>query len=87
VEEASLVTVLTSANYDTVINDPANSVLLLFSVPWCQPCKELMQTLQSVAKVFAAEDNIIVAVTNAEDEPEIALKNDVSSYPAIKVGW
>ena len=104
---------LTSANFDSVILDPAKSALVAFYTPWCLGCKELLGKMQRVASAFAAEDDvsaarscqfpspqsltsgcspcvpvparlqIILAACNAEEEPDIALKNDVSSYPTI----
>ena len=60
-EQSSLLTDLTSANFDSVILDPAKSALVVFYTPWCLGCKELLVKMQRVANAFAAEDNVSAA--------------------------
>ncbi|XP_006459384.1 hypothetical protein AGABI2DRAFT_191372 [Agaricus bisporus var. bisporus H97] len=79
-------TILDADNFDKVVLNPTNNVLVSFTAPWCGHCKNLKPTYEQVAKTFNPEGNCIVANINADDEMnrDIAKKYDVSSFPTIK---
>ncbi|KAF8596810.1 protein disulfide isomerase [Ceratobasidium sp. AG-I] len=76
---------LTYRDFDEVVKNPENDVIVAFTAPWCGHCKNLKPTLEKVAKTFKPESKCIVAQMDADaaDNKEIAARYNVRSYPTI----
>ncbi|KAG8698790.1 hypothetical protein FRC08_005698 [Ceratobasidium sp. 394] len=77
---------LTYRDFDEVVMDPENDVIVAFTAPWCGHCKALKPTLEKVSKIYKPEPKCIVAQMDADAEVnrEVAGRYDVRSYPTIK---
>ncbi|KAI9009131.1 thioredoxin-like protein [Hyaloraphidium curvatum] len=80
----SEVTVLDSANFDSVVMDNDKGVLVEFYAPWCGHCVALAPTYEKVAKDFAREANCVVANLDATAATSVAEKYGIQGYPTIK---
>ncbi|KAI9499542.1 thioredoxin-like protein [Zychaea mexicana] len=78
------VVVLDTKNFDTIVKDPKQNVLVEFYAPWCGHCKNLAPIYEKVANAFANEPNCKVAKIDADSEREIGTQYDVSGFPTIK---
>lgn len=58
-----------------------SKTLLLFTAPWCAPCKASKPALDS----FMADHPGIVEVIDVQADPEAAFAHDVKSVPTILV--
>ncbi|QRV90442.1 protein disulfide isomerase [Ceratobasidium sp. AG-Ba] len=77
---------LTYRDFDEVVMNPENDVLVAFTAPWCGHCKNLKPILEKVAKTYKPDSKCIVAQMDADAEVnrEIAGRYQVRSYPTIK---
>ena len=78
------VVVLTNASFDSVVLDQTKDVLVKFYAPWCGHCRTLEPVYKKVAQVFDAEDNVVVAEVNADQEKELRTRYAIRGYPTIK---
>ncbi|KAI9275606.1 thioredoxin-like protein [Phascolomyces articulosus] len=78
------VVVLDTKNFDTIVKDPKQNVLVEFYAPWCGHCKNLAPIYEKVATAFANEPNCKVAKIDADSERDIGTQYDISGFPTIK---
>jgi protein disulfide-isomerase A6 len=81
-EEATIV--LTPSNFDKIVMDEKNDVLVEFYAPWCGHCKTLAPIYEKTAKAFSSEKNCIVAKLNADEHKDLASKFGVTGFPTLK---
>lgn len=76
---------LNAENFDDIVNGEKN-VLVAFTAPWCGHCKNMKPAYEAVARAFRDEDDVVVAVMNADDAANkpIAARFEVKSFPTIK---
>lgn len=67
-----------SDSFDKIISQA--DVIIDFWAPWCAPCRMLATVLEEINKEY---QNIIIAKVNVDDNPDLAIKYNVSSIPAI----
>jgi protein disulfide-isomerase A6 len=83
-EAPTAVTVLTEANFDSVVKDPNKNVLVEFYAPWCGHCKKLAPDYEKLAKIFSSEKDVVIANLDATEHRAPAESYGVSGYPTIK---
>ncbi|KAM6504532.1 protein disulfide isomerase [Amanita muscaria] len=73
-------------DFDRVVLDETNNVIVTFTAPWCGHCKHLKPIYNDVAKIFKPEKNCIVANIDANDpkNKDIASRYEVKGFPTIK---
>lgn len=73
--------VLVGKQFDEIVIENDNDVLVEFYAPWCGHCKSLAPEYKIVAEEFADNDKIVVAMmdSTANDNPAV----DVKGFPTI----
>lgn len=64
-------------------NDRILPVLVLFSAPWCGPCRLTSPVVKEVMKQY--QNKIEVVEISTDDLPEVASKAGVLSIPTIQI--
>lgn len=77
------VKVLSSSNFDSVV-DGSKNVLVEFYAPWCGHCKTLAPKWDKLAKLFAGDDNIVIANVDADADRALGERFGVTGFPTIK---
>jgi putative thioredoxin len=71
--------------FDSAVITPSQEipVVIDFWAPWCEPCKTLKPMLEKLAEEYAGR--FLLAMVNADENPEIAQHFGVRSIPTVKV--
>ena len=77
----SLVTALTSKDFDSAIKNADKTVLVDFWATWCGPCRALAPVVEEVAEEYA--DSLIVYKVDIDTEPELVSKYRLMSVPCV----
>ena len=70
---------LTKDNFKETI-DGAKTVIVDFWAPWCGPCKSFGPTFESVSE---ANEDIVFAKVNTQDQQELASAFGIRSIPTL----
>jgi protein disulfide-isomerase A6 len=81
---ASDVTVLTNANFDSIVKDSNKHVFVEFYAPWCGHCKSLAPVWDKLSTVFKNEPNVVIANIDADKYKDIGGQYGVSGFPTLK---
>jgi thioredoxin-like negative regulator of GroEL len=77
---------LTSENqFRFIASDPAKTVVVAFTAPWCQYCKELMPTLEQLASYFEDNHKTVIATFNGDLDLSLMASMKIEGYPTIRV--
>ncbi|CAH9106960.1 unnamed protein product [Cuscuta europaea] len=80
----SNVVVLTAENFDEIVLNEKNNVLVEFYAPWCGHCKQLAPTYEKVATAFKLDEDVVIANLDADKFKDLAEKYGVSGFPTLK---
>ena len=67
---------------DDVLNS-SDTIMVDFWAEWCGPCKAVSPILDAIAAEHS--DKIKIVKLNVDDNPEMAMKYQIISIPAMKV--
>ena len=72
---------LTTSNFDSTVKQGVT--LVDFWAEWCAPCRMMTPVLDAIASEYSGKAT--VAKINVDNEPDLAMKFDVSSIPTLIV--
>jgi len=67
---------------EEVLNSP-DTIMVDFWAEWCGPCRAVSPILDAIATEHA--DKIKIVKLNVDDNPQMAMKYQITSIPAMKV--
>ena len=74
---------VTDQNFDTEVLASEKPVMVDFWAEWCGPCRAVSPILDQIATEHS--DKIDVVKLNVDDNPETAMKFQITSIPTMKV--
>ena len=74
---------VTEATFAEEVLEADGTVLVDFWAEWCGPCRAVSPILDQIATENS--DKIRVVKLNVDDNPELAMKYQITSIPAMKV--
>ena len=69
----------TAENFDALVLESKDTVLVDFWADWCGPCRMLAPVLDEVA------DEVNIVKVNVDENPELAMAFQVASIPTLVV--
>jgi thioredoxin 1 len=79
----SSATEVTDANFDELVINSKDTIMVDFWAEWCGPCRAVGPILDQIASENA--DKIKIVKLNVDDNPQMAMKYQITSIPAMKV--
>jgi len=74
---------VTDQNFATEVLASEKPIMVDFWAEWCGPCRAVSPILDQIATEHS--DKIDVVKLNVDDNPETAMKYQITSIPTIKV--
>lgn len=74
---------VTDATFQAEVLDSADTIMVDFWAEWCGPCRAVSPILDQIAAEHS--DKIKIVKLNVDDNPEMAVKYQITSIPAMKV--
>lgn len=74
---------VTDRNFATEVLASEKPIMVDFWAEWCGPCRAVSPILDQIASEHA--DKIDVVKLNVDDNPETAMKYQVTSIPTMKI--
>jgi thioredoxin 1 len=74
---------VTDATFEAEVLKSEKTIMVDFWAPWCGPCRAVSPILDQIATENA--DKIDIVKINVDDNPETAMKYQITSIPAMKV--
>jgi thioredoxin 1 len=78
---AANVTELTDAEFDNIVHNSSEPVLVDFWAPWCGPCKMLAPVIEKIASEYAGKAKI--CKLNTDEHHEAAVEFGISAIPTV----
>ena len=75
--------VTTSATFEQDVLQAEGPVLVDFWAEWCGPCRMVSPVLDEIQSENA--DKITIVKLNVDENPDLAMKYQITSIPAMKV--
>ncbi len=73
---------VTLENFDKIVLNAKNKVILDFWASWCGPCKMLAPIIEEIAN---ERTDITVGKVNVDEQPDLASKFGIFSIPTLIV--
>ena len=73
---------ITKDNFQTLVTESPNPVLLDFWAVWCGPCKMIAPIVEEIAE---ERDDVILGKVNVDEEMELAVQFGIASIPTLIV--
>jgi len=77
------ITEITKDNFDTEVLNAEGITLLYFYAPWCKPCQETDEIIQTAAD--EVDGQIAVVKANTDNEAEIVHQQKVRTLPTLQL--
>ena len=74
---------VTDQNFDTEVLGSEKPIMVDFWAEWCGPCRAVSPILDQIATEHS--EKIDVVKLNVDDNPETAMKYQLTSIPTMKV--
>ncbi len=72
---------ITDANFNEVVENSKQPVLLDFWAEWCGPCRMVGPLVEELSKDYAGK--AVVGKVNVDTNPEISMKFGIRNIPTI----
>jgi thioredoxin 1 len=79
----SLAKQVTDDTFQSEVLDSSDTIMVDFWAEWCGPCRAVGPILDKIAEEHA--DKIKIVKLNVDDNPQMAMKYQITSIPAMKV--
>ncbi|RKR75837.1 thioredoxin [Frondihabitans australicus] len=76
-------TAVTDATFESDVLNSDETILVDFWAEWCGPCRAVSPILDQIAEEHAGKIKIVKL--NVDDNPQMAMKYQITSIPAMKV--
>jgi len=73
----------TTADFDRVVLESNEPVLVDFWAPWCGPCKMIAPALDQLADAYAGKAKVVKV--DIEAQPQLGMRYNVRSIPMLVV--
>ena len=74
---------VTDATFTDQVLNSEDTIMVDFWAEWCGPCRAVSPILDQIAAEHSSKIKIVKL--NVDDNPEIAMKYQITSIPAMKV--
>jgi len=74
---------VTDANFEAEVLKSDKTIMVDFWAEWCGPCRMVSPILDQIAAEHS--DKIEIVKLNVDDNPQTAIKYQITSIPAMKV--
>jgi thioredoxin 1 len=74
---------VTDATFAEEVLASSDTIMVDFWAEWCGPCRAVSPILDQIAAEHA--DKIKIVKLNVDDNPQMAMKYQITSIPAMKV--
>ena len=74
---------VTDASFQVDVLDSTDTIMVDFWAEWCGPCRAVGPILDAIADEHS--DKIKIVKLNVDDNPQMAMKYQITSIPAMKV--
>ncbi|MEK9578769.1 MAG: thioredoxin, partial [Aquiluna sp.] len=72
---------VTTADFDSVVLASDKPVLVDFWAEWCGPCRMIAPVLEELDAEYG--DKIMVAKVNVDNEPDLAMRFNITGIPLV----
>jgi thioredoxin 1 len=74
---------VTDATFADEVLNSTDTIMVDFWAEWCGPCRAVSPILDAIAAEHS--DKIRIVKLNVDDNPQMAMKYQITSIPAMKV--
>lgn len=74
---------VTDASFAEDVLNSKDTIMVDFWAEWCGPCRAVSPILDQIAQEHA--DKIKIVKLNVDDNPQMAMRYQITSIPAMKV--